>query len=102
MPRQPGIWLRKQDGFFYTTVRKKKIRLARDKAEARKALHGLLAGDEPPPDPPRLSFRKLADLFLGFCERTMAENPFLPRRCVLRGFCDHLGRRAVADLRVEH
>lgn len=102
MARHSGLWRRKRDGWWMTTLNGKQVKLARDKAEARKALHELLARPDAPPATCRLSFRKLADLFLGHCERTMAANTFRTRRSFLRSFCDHVGRVAVSDLRVKH
>lgn len=103
MPRQPGVWFRAQDGFYYTTINKKKIRLAVNKREAQKAFHELMARPEAAPvTTSRLTFRAVADQFLGHCKRTMAAGTFSTRRLYLQSFCTHLGKRAVADLRVEH
>ncbi|HEX4607745.1 MAG TPA: tyrosine-type recombinase/integrase [Urbifossiella sp.] len=103
MPRQPGLWRRAQDGFWYTTIKRKKIRLAADKAEARKALYELLAKPEAaPPVSSRLSVRKLADQYLAYIERTAAKTSFDNYLLYLKSFCDHLGAKAVSDLRVEH
>lgn len=102
MPRQPGIWFRAQDAFYYTTIKKKKIRLATDKAEARKALYEILARpDTAPVTTSRISFRTLADRFLTHCQ-TMAVSTFRTRRLYLQSFCTHLGKRVVSELRVEH
>jgi integrase len=105
MPRQPGLWKRQQDGYWYTTIRGKKVRLTRDKAEARKALYELLARPDAPAGSPvtrRLAFRRIADQFLGHCERTMSARTLKTRLSYLKGFCAHVGGRAVSDLRVEH
>ena len=48
MARTAKVWFRKQDGYFYTTVRGEKIKLSKDKKEATKAFHTLLAHDEVP------------------------------------------------------
>src|SRR5262249_52123011 len=64
MPRQPGLWKREEDGWWYTPVRRKQVKLAKDKKEARKALYNLLARQDEPVRSTRISFRKLADRFL--------------------------------------
>lgn len=103
MPRESGIWLRKQTGWYYTTVNGNQVRLARDKAEAGTAYHELMLGlDAAPPTTTRLSFRMLADRFLAHCKRTMAGNTFKVRMYYLQSFCDHVRKKAGADLRVEH
>jgi integrase len=103
MPRQPGLWLRSQDGFYYTTIKRKKIRLAKEKKEARKALYELLAKpDVAPADTTRKGFRKVADQYLAYIQRTAAETTFNNFLLYLRAFSDHLGKKAVNDLRVEH
>ena len=38
MPRKPSIWLREQDGFYYTTFRGKQVKLSQGEGEAEKAL----------------------------------------------------------------
>src|SRR5687768_9416586 len=103
MPRRPGLWKRKEDGWWYTTVNRQQVKLAKDRKEAETAFHELmLRPDAAPADTTRLSVRKLADKFLTHCERTMAASTFKVRLYYLRSFCAHVRRRAVADLRVEH
>jgi integrase len=86
-----------------TTVNGKQIKLALDRKEARQAFHELMAKPENKPiDTSRISFRKLADRFLEHCKGTMAEKTYVVRKFYLQKFCDHLGRKAVADIRVEH
>lgn len=103
MARQSGMWRRKRDGWYMTTLNGKQVKLALDKKEAKKAFHELMARpDMKPADTSRISFRKLADRFLEFCARTMAEKTYVIRRFYLQKFCDHIGKKAVTDLRVEH
>jgi integrase len=103
MARQSGIWRRTRDGWYMTTVNGKQVKLALDKKEASKAFHELMARpDVKPAGTSRVSFRKLADRFLDHCKRTMAEKTYVLRKLYLQQFCDYFGRKAVADLRVEH
>jgi len=103
MARQSGVWKRKRDGWYMTTLNGQQIKLALDKKEATKAFHELMAKpDAKPDDTSRMSFRKLADRFLEFCLRTMAEKTYVQRKLYLQKFSDHLGKKAVADIRVEH
>ena len=100
MARQPTIWLRKQDGFYYTTLAGKKVRLAQDKKEARLAFHALLARAEPVPAPSaRLSFRKAAELYLAFTEQTKSRRTFEHQLYFLTTFLGVVKGRALADLR---
>ena len=48
MAKPSGLWFRKQTGYWYTTVEQVQHKLSRDKAEARRMLHKLLAADRPP------------------------------------------------------
>ncbi len=85
-----------------TTIGGKQTKLATDKAEARKALYELLARpDTAPVTTSRLSFRTLADRFIGHCQ-AMAASTFRTRRLYLQSFCTHIGKRPVSELRVEH
>lgn len=43
MPRKPSIWFREQTGWYMTTHRGEQVKLSRDKKEAEKAFHSLLA-----------------------------------------------------------
>lgn len=102
MARNSTLWRRKRDGAWMTTLRGKQHNLGKDKTEAKRAFHALLAKDAPPVVTARLTVRKLADQYLAFIERTAAPNTFGTYLLYLQKFCDHLGNRAVADLRVEH
>ena len=74
MARKPTVWFRSLDGYYYTTLKGKKVKLSKDKAEAEKAFHALLAAA--PDDGPvgaSPTFRKLADLYLDFTQQTKSE-----------------------------
>lgn len=68
MARTARIWFRKATGWYMTTHRGQQIKLSKDKVEATKAFHTLMASaaDEPTEEKTgvRPAFRKIADLFL--------------------------------------
>ncbi len=100
MARQPSVWFREHDGYYYTTYRGKKVKLARTKREADKAFHTLLAtADEPGPVGYRPTFRKLADLYLDFTQQTKHERTYQHQRHYLQSFCDCVGTKRAADLK---
>ncbi|MBX9581286.1 MAG: site-specific integrase [Gemmataceae bacterium] len=100
MPRKPSVWFREQDGFYYTTVRGQQTKLSRDKAEADRAFHRLMA-DAPEPVPANsVTFRRVADTYLAVTKQTKAENTFVNRLKALRSFCKFVGNKRAADLKV--
>jgi integrase len=104
MARKPSIWFREQTGWYMTTFRGQQVRLSRDKHEAERAFHTLLARDEPAEEKGGLrpSFRRLADLFLQEAERTKEPVTVRVQHVYLQSFCDFIGRRKAADLKVHH
>lgn len=65
MARSSTIWERKDNGFYYTTIRGEKIKLSRDLTEAKRLFHALMAKEEQPAGTAVfISVRKLCDLFL--------------------------------------
>jgi integrase len=103
MARTPTVWLRKDNGFFYTTLRGEKIKLSQDRKEAQKLFHTLMAKDEKPTGPAiSMTFRWLADLYLDEVQRIRRPNTYRVYRYVLQTFCDRVGGKRVADLRVLH
>jgi integrase len=103
MARTPTIWLRSQDDHFYTTVRGNKIKLSPDKKVATRLLHELLAKQEEPAGSNiSPSFRKIADLFLDDSEKHKKPATCRVAKFFLQSFCDHVGKRRVADLKVLH
>lgn len=105
MARTPTVWHRKQDGFYYTTIRGKKHKLSKDRKDAQKLFHALMAKEED--DGPKgtavaPTFRKVADLFLDESERTKKPNTYRMHKYLLQSFCDHVGKRRVRDLKVHH
>lgn len=103
MGRKSGIWQRGgSDGWWYSTVGGKQVRLSRDKKEAEKALHGLLAQDREPEVKSRPSFRSLADAFLEHANESNKPETFGVQRRYLQSFCEHIKSRKATDLRGEH
>jgi len=87
-----------------TTHRGRQVKLSQDKKEAERAFHTLLAQEQPPEEVGgvRPTFRKLADLFLREAERTKAAQTVQVQTVYLQSFCDFVGRRKAADLKVHH
>ena len=104
MARKAKVWFREATGWYMTSYRGKQVRLSRDKKEAERAFHTLLAQDEPAEETKgyRPSFRMLADLFLREAERTKAPMTVAVQTVYLQSFCDHVRGRKAADLKVFH
>lgn len=103
MARPPSVWHRSQDDHYYTTIRGQKIKLAPDKKEATRLFHELLAKQEEPAGSNiSPTFAKIADLFLDESERTKKPTTYRVLKYNLQSFCDHLGQRRIADLKVHH
>ena len=100
MARPSKLWLRKQTGEYHTTVHGKRHRLGKDKAEAERAFHALLAQVDPAPGPAvRMTFRKLADLYLAFTEATKSKRTFDHQLHFLKSFVAVVKNKAVVDLK---
>lgn len=101
MPRPAKIWLRKQTGDWYATIRGRKLRLSKDRKEAERLFHRLKAEEEPPARAVAApTFRKLADLYIEEGRREKSEKTFKLRLHFLQSFCDHVGRRRADELKV--
>lgn len=82
MPRKPSIWFREQDGWYYTTFRRKQHRLARHEREAQAEFHRLMAEKLSEPDKPKeektaateTTFAVIANAFLGYSQK---HNPWI-------------------------
>src|SRR5262245_1810854 len=91
MARKPSVWFREQDGWFYTTLKGKQIKLSQDEKEAEREFHALLAKrTDEPVTLARLSLKKLADEFLDWCRTNVAPDTFKWRRRALQTLCDYL------------
>lgn len=99
MARKPSLWFRKQTGCYYTTLNGKKVRLGTDKKEAQKAFHALMAQSEPEPVTVRMSFRKLADLYLAYTKAAKDEKTFKHQLYFLKSFTARVKGKAVLDLK---
>lgn len=93
MSRTSSLWQRKQNGFWYTKLNGRQVKLSKDKAEARRLLHKLLAADEAPAAGPGVTCRRLLDTYLA---RTAAEKSAgrvtISTRYLAR-FCTAFGHR---------
>ena len=102
MPRKPTVWWREEKQCYYTTIRRKKIRLASKLKDAEKAFHSLMARKSPLPR--RASSRPsgTCDRFRKDSEQNKKPTTFRMHSYLLQSFCDHIGRKRVNDLRVHH
>lgn len=98
--RPAKIWLRQQTGWYCVTYQGKITKLSKDKAEAERMFHELMAKkvDEPPPafGP---SFRKLADEFLIHTKGQKGEHTFNHQVKVLKEFCGHVKALRAGELK---
>lgn len=103
MARESSIWFREQTGWYYTTLNGRQVKLAKDKAVAKRLLYKLLAEAEPAPLPVGcITFRKVADLYLAHCHRTTVPNTFYQRKLYLQKFVNRVKRLPVSELKVRH
>jgi integrase len=100
MPRKPSVWLREQDGWYYTTFHGEQVKLSSDPGEAERAFHTLHANSAPKEETGyRPTFRKLADRYLDYTEQTKSPLTYTHQRYFLQSFCDHVKRKLAAELR---
>jgi integrase len=103
LARPTSIWLRSADNHWYVTVDRKKIKLSLEKKEATRLFHELLSKhQEPSGSNVSPSFRKLADLFVDESQRTKKDTSYRIIKYGLQSFCDHIGQKRIADLKVHH
>lgn len=105
MPRKPTIWLRRQTGWYMTTVNGEQHKLSKDPKEAEKAFHELMArGTAPDPNEsgPRPSLKHLVGLYLDQAQLTKAPETYEVQRRYLVGFCRFVGNKKAPDVRVTH
>ncbi len=100
MSKPSGLWQRKRDGAWMTTVNGTQHNLGKDKAEARKQLHKLLAGDNPKPEKAGMTTRKLCDNYLIRTAEGKEAATHAVQVMHLRAFNASLGHRDPATLKV--
>lgn len=98
------VWYRAARDAWYTTVRGKKVMLAKgraNKAEAQARFHKILAGIKPAPDNEILT-ATLCDLFLDFSLANHSQAAFENYKHFLSAFCKTHGRLKAEDIRPFH
>ena len=98
------VWYRASRDAWYTTVRGKKVMLAKgraNKAEAQAAFHKVLAGIKPLADNEMLT-ATLCDLFLDFSLANHSQSAFENYKHFLTAFCKTHGRLKAEDIRPFH
>ncbi|MFO0808976.1 MAG: tyrosine-type recombinase/integrase [Gemmataceae bacterium] len=104
MARAPRVWFRRQTGWYMTTLNGQQVKLSKERKEAERAFHQILA-TEPEPEETggvRPSFKRLADLFLDNSLRENEPGTWAVQRFYLQSFSDHVGKKRAADLKVHH
>lgn len=100
------MWQRKGTPWFYTTIDGKQIRLSKDKKEAERMLHAILAQpDEEPVEEISAcpSYRKIVDLFLDEAQREKGEETYRVQKRILQSFLDTLRKGIrIVDLKPLH
>lgn len=103
MARESSIWFRESTGWWMTTVNGNQVKLSTDKKEAQKAFHALMAGpiEEAENTAPsaRPSFKKIANQYLGYTDKTQAANTFKSRRIYLQLFCNRVKGAKAEDVK---
>jgi hypothetical protein len=102
MSRPSNIWLRKQTGWWMTTVNGVQHKLAKDESKARKAFYKLMAQGEPAltRQHERHSVRWLCDKFLDRTREAKTAETFTIQHGYLKAFCKEFGIRFAESLRV--
>jgi hypothetical protein len=91
MSRKSGIWLRKQNKTWYVNHRGKQINLGKDKSEAEKLFHKLMAEEQAElVSTDRISAVLLMDKFLLWCSDNRAPRTFDWYKDHLEKLLDHL------------
>jgi integrase len=93
MPRTPGVWFRKQTGWYCTKVGGVVHKLSTDEGEAQKAFYKLMAGDAPKLRTERHSVRWLCDKFLDRTKADKTPDTFRVQLDRLKTFCARFGKR---------
>ncbi len=100
MSKPSGLWLRKRDNFWMTTINGQQYKLSKDKSKARKMLHKLLADDKPLPGRSGMTLRRLCDSFLVRTKERKEECSHKAQVRNLKAFCESFGHRDPATLKV--
>lgn len=98
MSRNSGLWQRKENRFWYTTLNGKQVKLSQDKGEARKLLHKLLADDRPAQGV-GFSCRKLLDTYLVKTAPDKSEKRVRLQADYFKKFCEAFGHRRAESLK---
>lgn len=100
MPRPAKIWLRKQTGYYCVTFQGKITKLSKDRKEAERKFHLLMAEkEEIQPTVHGPSFKKLAIDFLEHTQGDKNAETLAIQRKILKTFCEHQKAVRARDLR---
>jgi integrase len=105
MPRRSAVWLRKQTGWYCTTLNGEIVRLAKDKREAERLFHEMMARRAAEPDdhePARQlgpSFKRMADDYLVHTAGDKNEKSLAIQTKILQAFCGRVKNVRAAELK---
>jgi integrase len=105
MPRQSAIWLRKQTGWYCTTLKGEIVKLSKDKREAERLFHEMMAkrAAEPEEKTPAHqlgpTFRRMADDFLVHTQGDKNERSLGIQTKILLAFCSRIKGIRAAELK---
>jgi integrase len=99
MSRPSSLWQRSQNGFWYTKLNGKQVKLSPDKAEARKLLHKLLAADDQPAQGTGVACRRLLDTYLAKTAADKSEGRVKVQTTYFKKFCETFGHRKAESLK---
>lgn len=105
MPRPPKPWYRKDRDQWCVTIQGKRFVLAdgaKNKAEAVRAFHELMAAAPAPIDTDRPTVFTVVEAYLAHANKHLRPRSFAERKPLLERFCLAHGFREVADLRAIH
>lgn len=99
MARTSGLWQRGENGWWYTTLNGKQIKLSPDKGEARKLLHKLLAADDRPAQGTGVTCRRLLDTYLVKTAPDKSASRVKVQTTYFKRFCEVFGHRKAESLK---
>ena len=103
MPHYPKPFFRENRGLWYVQLHGSQINLGRDRDEAFRRYHELMARPDEPPRPKGDSALAVLDAFLGWCRANKADRTFEWYRDYLESFARSIPRDlAVSELRPFH
>src|SRR5688500_18420124 len=102
MPRPARMWFRKQTGWWMVELDDKQIKLSRDKAEADKRFHQLMAVRHEAPESPHARVADIVESFLSWAETHVKPVTYAQYKCFGQKLAEHSGKIRAAEIRPHH